>query len=929
MAENDERILDIKINYNDAIRKIAEYRTKLDELKESESDLRDELKSGTISREEYNLRMAESKVQSQQYTEVIRTTTKAVQNQLKVEKEKEGSLKALRAELSNATAAYDELSRAEREGAKGKELQAHINKVTDELKEAEEATKRYYRNVGNYEESLAPLFQSLESKLERQKQKYEQLVQAQGANSKAAKKQKKAIEDTQLQLDLFGDAAEKASGDVLGFISAGVGLDASLIKAAQQLGSLTEGAKKAAAGVKLLGKQMLALMANPVVAFLGLVAAALMAVVKGITSSETNTNRWAKAMAPFNRLLNEGIRIVQEFAGAILYVVEGGGKLLGWLSKVSEKLPVVGKHFAESNKQMAEAIELEKEKIAIEQQSRKDEVQNAKDALAVSELRTKAKDKEKYSAEERLKYVQEANRLEEEQAKRNVDLAERRLKALQIESEWADNDAATNEELARLEAEVYNKRREYFDKTRELLEQENTIKQENQAAAKAEMDAAKAAYEKGKEIRAKELEEVRNAEDEMLKLVQDDREKQRIEIERNYNRQIEDLKLRLRTEADLTTSMRQSIKQQITAIEQQKVNDLKKLSDDELKAEIEQKKQLIEAKLEAVKEGTEQEYQLEMQRLITMRDAELANTELTEEMKLAIREKYNKQMDDLITSHQNDIYQKQQDAMRVQFETQLAEAYGNEEERLAIMVEQKRAELDTMQQLEGESIEAFNLRKLEAQNAYLDAQQEQADREMEIQRTKYETIASFVGGLSDFIEQVAGDNKQAAQLAKVLAIAEIAISQGVAIANAVKTATSSSATWIDMLAAIGTVVASVTAVMGTAMKSVKSAKFAHGGLVQGPGTGTSDSIPAQLSNGESVLTANATSMFAPMLSAFNQMGGGVPISVSQSSNQSMGEDMLAKAVAKGMSALPAPVVSVQEISSVSNRVKVLENMGSV
>ena len=200
---------------------------------------------------------------------------------------------------------------------------------------------------------------------------------------------------------------------------------------------------------------------------------------------------------------------------------------------------------------------------------------------------------------------------------------------------------------------------------------------------------------------------------------------------------------------------------------------------------------------------------------------------------------------------------------------------------------------------------------------------------MEIQRTKYETIASFVGGLSDFIEQVAGDNKQAAQLAKVLAIAEIAISQGVAIANAVKTATSSSATWIDMLAAIGTVVASVTAVMGTAMKSVKSAKFAHGGLVQGPGTGTSDSIPAQLSNGESVLTANATSMFAPMLSAFNQMGGGVPISVSQSSNQSMGEDMLAKAVAKGMSALPAPVVSVQEISSVSNRVKVLENMGSV
>ena len=36
-----------------------------------------------------------------------------------------------------------------------------------------------------------------------------------------------------------------------------------------------------------------------------------------------------------------------------------------------------------------------------------------------------------------------------------------------------------------------------------------------------------------------------------------------------------------------------------------------------------------------------------------------------------------------------------------------------------------------------------------------------------------------------------------------------------------------------MLAAIGTVVASVTTVMGKAMKSVKSAKFAQGGKVKG------------------------------------------------------------------------------------------------
>jgi myosin heavy subunit len=50
--------------------------------------------------------------------------------------------------------------------------------------------------------------------------------------------------------------------------------------------------------------------------------------------------------------------------------------------------------------------------------------------------------------------------------------------------------------------------------------------------------------------------------------------------------------------------------------------------------------------------------------------------------------------------------------------------------------------------------------------------------------------------------------------------------------------------------------------------------YATGGLINGPGSGTSDSIPARLSNGESVINANSTAMFLPLLSAINSMGGG-------------------------------------------------------
>jgi hypothetical protein len=54
----------------------------------------------------------------------------------------------------------------------------------------------------------------------------------------------------------------------------------------------------------------------------------------------------------------------------------------------------------------------------------------------------------------------------------------------------------------------------------------------------------------------------------------------------------------------------------------------------------------------------------------------------------------------------------------------------------------------------------------------------------------------------------------------------------------------------------------------------KAPAFAEGGLVKGKGTGTSDSINARVSNGESIINANSTSMFAPLLSAINEIGGG-------------------------------------------------------
>jgi len=305
----------------------------------------------------------------------------------------------------------------------------------------------------------------------------------------------------------------------------------------------------------------------------------------------------------------------------------------------------------------------------------------------------------------------------------------------------------------------------------------------------------------------------------------------------------------------------------------------------------------------------------------------LQNAELTEKEKALIREKYRVQEDTLIDAHTNEIRQKQMDAVKLDFETRIAEAYGNEQAILELKVQQKQAELDALQQLEGESTEAFNLRKLNLENEYLDAKGALRNKEVEIEQTKFQAMADITGSLSSLADAASEHSKDLAMASKVLALAEIAINTGKAIAAGV--AQAQSVPFPGNIAAIATTISTVLSNIATATKTVKSAKFATGGLVAGEGSGTSDSIPAQLSNGESVITASATSMFAPLLSAFNMMGGGVPINITAGSGQTIGEDMLARAVAKGFMMAPAPVLSVEEFTSVANRAKYVESLGDI
>lgn len=70
--------------------------------------------------------------------------------------------------------------------------------------------------------------------------------------------------------------------------------------------------------------------------------------------------------------------------------------------------------------------------------------------------------------------------------------------------------------------------------------------------------------------------------------------------------------------------------------------------------------------------------------------------------------------------------------------------------------------------------------------------------------------------------------------------------------------------------------------------SAQQPNFADGGLVVGPGGPKDDKIKANLSNGESVINAKSTKMFAPVLSMINQAGGGKAIPSLGGGNMALG-----------------------------------------
>lgn len=723
------KVLEVVVDNNRAVTAISEYNRLIDEQKAKQAALAKSYADGKISQADYYKAMAQSKEVVKTYSRQVQELSKEIQNNIKMDTEQAGSLRALRAELSNLTKQYDSLSEAERMSDVGTALNNKILNVTATIKNTEEQTGRFYRNVGNYANGFIEAFTRM------------------------------------------GGSMGKMQGPI-----------------------------------NLVKNGFNALSATPIIAILGALVTIIQKVIQNLKSSEASMQAVTIAMAPLNA------------AGRLLQVVmqklgEGIAKMVTTLTKWADKLGLI-------TDAMKTEQQLVKDEIALQLREREVIKQNADSQLKISQLKAKAADKATYSAKERLGFLQETLAEEDAIAKREMELAKERYRILEEQSKLAENSKEENDELARSYADMRAAERSYYEKSRELtaqmVEAKNAIAAEEKAAAAARKAAADA------EIKAAEAQ-------------------------------------------------------------------LKLLTESEKKA-LDIRTREIEARLKLVEEGSLQEYQLQQQLLKAKLDADLqrlASEEGTDELIKLRRQEYMQEMADLDRT----------------WEAAAA------------------AEADAILQ---ESLDRINA-ELEARRAAADEIKAQEEAKMKLAEDTAGAFSTVAGAITNMLATVGKENRELTKLAKVIALAQIAIETGVATAKGISAAMTQP--FPANLAAIATTIATVISGMTSAISTVKSAKFATGGLVNGPGTGTSDSIPARLSNGESVINARSTAMFGPLLSSLNQAGGGVAFNPA-AGGQREGYEFLAAAVAAGMKSVNLHV-AVDEITQVQDRVRRIDDISTI
>lgn len=1037
VSEDKQQILDIKVKYEDAIYGIIRYKEKIDQLKQSIKDLQQQEKDKTITTNEMKVQTEAINATIKEYQYNVRALQKEIQNNVRTENEQEGSLKQLRAQLSNATKKYDEMAKAEREGAKGQALAKHINEITEKLKLAEEETQRYYRNVGNYYNSMMQAADDLQGT------EFFGMDIVNDTGIGKVMEMGKSVEDLKVKFGALKNTALSLLTNPYFLAMAGV---AGVGMAFKWWYDYNKGLMEATR----LTKQFTGLTGNEMKSVRNEVLAVSNTFGLEFTETMQSANTMSKA---FGISVSESLKIMQD---GLVSGANANGEFLDTIKEYPRYFKEAGLSAEEmvaiSTQATKEGIFSDKGLDTIKEgnirlremttataaaldgigisskQVQKDLQDGSKTTFQVmQEVANKLKELPQSSAavgsaianifggpgeDAGLAYIEMLGNIELDMDKvkaKSGDLAKAQEDELNATKELQDAMASlfdytgggfenmkahlstiAKKSLTAVIKGVVQAINYFIDWYNESLLLRGVI-QTLGAAFRGVWSVVRGVANLIIDAMKQVGRSLKGALDILEGIVTFDLSKAQqgfkeiFDLSKFIKEGWNDIK---QTGADFGNAFADGYENAVNG----RLNHLKLANLDggatssetmngnkgttpaakgnttKTKAKIDKEK--VEAKAEADRRKKQEK---ELQAQIALIQFKY-NEQVMDAKKRYLAGMYDNERD-----YSNDLEQLEKDMVARSIDAYVAagqigaeKAQEMQEKLLDIMIKAKadiknqakeivdelkkefedaekaRKDADIMNGGTGEEDDTAKLERYKAflqikMDAYKDyaAVQEQLQKDLSDAEVKEQEeankkkaalqedqlkmmsdmIQTMGDGLSEFFES---EDKSLhsflkSMLTSILDAIEIAVNAYYAQILAKEIASKS---WGGVASAAALMVL-IKAAFAGAKALVKG--FSVGGYVQGEGTGTSDSIPARLSNGESVMTAKATSMFSPILSAFNQLGGGVPI-VTNNGGSNIGMDMLAAAVARGYQMAPQPVVSVEEINRTQRRVQTIENI---
>lgn len=1041
VSEDKQQILDIKVKYEDAIYGIIRYKEKIDQLKQSIKDLQQQEKDKTITTNEMKVQTEAINATIKEYQYNVRALQKEIQNNVRTENEQEGSLKQLRAQLSNATKKYDEMAKAEREGAKGQALQKHINEITNELKLAEEQTQRYYRNVGNYYNSMLDLAADLQHVVPMGGgggvgegiSGFTNTVVNLGQTVKGIIPNIKAFGST-----LLGLATNPVFLGLAGVAGAGMAFkwwfdyNKGIMEATRLTKEFTGYTGEAletmrnsiAATADTMGKDFKDVLgtADNLMANFHLSGEQAMDVInKGFASGADLSGDMLQKIQQYAPTFHDAgisadqmVAIIQQTRSGIF-----SDKGLDIIDMASKKIREMSSGTASSLDAIGISSKQVQEDLAKGTKSTFDVIQEVStkmknfgaDSQQVGDVLKNVFGKQ--GAQAGIQLIEQLDTMStslDEVKKQTGAWGNVQLENIKLQKElntymssmfdFSQKGFASiitagkqfgTKVLVQILKGLFNTINYFIDWYNESLLLRGVI-QTLGAAFRGVWSAVKGVANLIIDAMKQVGRSLKGALDILEGIVTFDISKAQqgfkeiFDLSKFIKEGWKDIK---QTGADFGHAFADGYENAVNgrlqhlklanvdggATSSEPTNGNKGTTSAAKGSTAKTKAQIAKEKAEAKAEAERRKKQeKELQAQIALIQFQY-NEQVMDAKKRYLADMYSNDRD-----YNNDLEQLEKNMVARSIDAYVAagqigaeKAQEMQAKLLDIMIKAKadlknqakeivdelnkefedaekaRKDADIMNGGTGEEDDAAKLERYKAfLQSKLDAYKDYAAVQEQLQKDLSDTNVEIQKNENDKKKQLTEEQLQNMK-SYILAVGDAFVdffnSEDKSFHSFLKSLLSSlldaveiamEAQYIEILgrglAKLGWAgVADAAAKLALLKAAFAGAKalvkgFSTGGYVQGSGTGTSDSIPARLSNGESVMTAKATSMFSPILSAFNQLGGGVPI-VANNGGSNIGMDMLAAAVARGYQMAPQPVVSVEEINRTQRRVQTIENIG--